>query len=140
MGFDIQFNSKTREHARAYFPSLCCRARSTAFELMCPVRALIQGASQDLIQKSFLKAVNRGRKFTEYFQRISGLEETFAPYALRIGGRTWMLNQGMDRQFCDFLGVWKSPDASARYYRGNPHAVINRLKRFYFSLPKTPAG
>ena len=98
IGFYIQFNSKTMNRARAYFPSLCSRVRTTTFEPMCPVRSLIEVSSQGLMKKSFVKNVNRGKKFERYFKRISWLEEAFAPYALRIGGRTWMLNQGMTRQ------------------------------------------
>ena len=57
------------------------------------------------------------------------MEQDIAPYALRIGGRTWFLANGLDRQFVDFLGTWKSPDASARYYRAAPKAVLVSLRR-----------
>ena len=38
----------------------------------------------------------------------------------------------MDRQFVDYLGTWKSPEASARYYRERPVAVL--IIKFYISL------
>ena len=37
----------------------------------------------------------------------------------------------MDRQLVDFLGTWKSPEASARYFRGDPRAVILMVRIFY---------
>ena len=40
----------------------------------------------------------------------------------------------MDRQFVDYLGTWKSPEASARYYRERLAAVLKRLIKFYGSL------
>ena len=106
----------TMNHARAYFPSSCSRMRTTTFEPMCPVRALLEISSQGFMKKSFLKQVDRGKKVVKYFQLISGLEEAFAPYALRLGGRTWMLNQGMERQLCDFLGTWRSPVVGGIYH------------------------
>ena len=42
IGFYIQFDSKTMNRARAYFPSLCSRTRTTTLEPMCHVRALIE--------------------------------------------------------------------------------------------------
>ena len=39
----------------------------------------------------------------------------------------------MDRQMVDFLGTWKSPEASARYFRGNPHTVLQLVREFYLS-------
>ena len=58
----------------------------------------------------------------------------FSPHTLRIGGRTWYISQGMDRQFVDYLGTWVSPEASARYYRENPVAVIRKVREFYAGL------
>ena len=136
LGFYITFDSKTMGNARAYLPSLCSRERQTKLEVMCPVRALTKVSGLNLVKNAFLKKVNRGKKFTQYLSYISGVDDEYAPYALRIGGRTWFLNHGLDRQFCDFLGVWKCPDASARYYRANPHAVLRRLRRFLFNLPE----
>ena len=53
---------------------------------------------------------------------------------VRIGGRTWYISQGMDRQFVDYLGTWASPEASARYYRENPVTVISKVRGFYANL------
>ena len=133
LGFFIRFESKTMGDAMAFFPCLCSRTQATVFESMCPVRSLAEIATLGMVKRSFLKKMNKGKMFLKYFQWISGMEESFALYALRIGGRTWMLSQGMDRQFCDFLGTWKSPDASARYYRASPAAVLHRLRRFYLT-------
>ena len=135
LGFFIRFESKTMGNAMAYFPNLCSRTRNTSFEAMCPVRSLIEVASLGMVKRSFLKNINKGHKFIEYFKQISGLSNDFVLYGLRISGRTWMLSHGMDRQFCDFLGTWKSPDASARYYRASPMAVLRRVRAFYLQLP-----
>ena len=78
---------------------------------------------------------NKKKRLTNYLQYLTGLEHYIAPYALRIGGRTWLLAEGMDRQFVDFPGTWKSPEASARYYRAAPASVLASLRRFYFSKP-----
>ena len=40
----------------------------------------------------------------------------------------------MDRQFVDYLGTWKSPKASARYYRERSAAVLKRLIKLYMEL------
>ena len=50
-----------------------------------------------------------------------------------FGGRTWKLSNGMDRQLVDFLGTWKSPEASARYFRGNPSAILRMVRKFYLT-------
>ena len=42
-----------------------------------------------------------------------------------------------DRQMVDFLGTWKSPGASARYFRGNPRAVLLIVRKFYLSSVPT---
>ena len=134
LGFYIQFESKTMRIARAYFPSLCSRTRTTSYEHMCPMRSLVEVSSNCMVRKSFMKKINKGKKFSEYLKRVSEQFELFALYSLRIGGRTWMISEGMDRQFCDFLGTWKSPEASARYYRGDPAAVLKLLRKFYLNL------
>ena len=114
LGFYIKFRSKTMAFARAYYPSLCSLKTRSRFSAICPVKALIQIASHPMIKKSFMKKINSGKKFARYFQYISTTSaESFVPYALRIGGRTWLLSNGMDKQLCDFLGTWKSPEASA---------------------------
>ena len=135
LGFYITFKSKTMAFARAYYPSLCSREKRSRFSAMCPVKALTQVASHDMVKPSFMKKINSGKKFAQYFQYISSSPaDSFVPYALRIGGRTWLLSKGMDKQLCDFLGTWKSSEASARYYRADPGAVIKLLRRFYLNL------
>ena len=44
---------------------------------------------------------------------------------------------GLDKQFVDYLGTWASLEASARYYRANPAAVIRRLQKFYDNVTDT---
>ena len=34
----------------------------------------------------------------------------------------------------DYLGTWKSPEASARWYRERAGALLQKLTRFYGSL------
>ena len=87
----------------------------------------------EIAEKGFLHGLNKKKKLTCYLQGITGLQQYIAPYALRIGGRTWLLANGMDRQFVDFLGTWSSPEASARYYRAAPQVVLRSLQRFYFA-------
>ena len=77
------------------------------------------------------KSATASKQIQEFLKGICGTHVNIAPYALRIGGRTWLLTQGMDRQLVDFLGTWKSPEASARYYRENPDEVLRLLQRFY---------
>ena len=73
---------------------------------------------------------------SNYLKSIADSNTSVAPYSLSIGGRTWTISEGMDRQMVDFLGTWKSPDASARYFRGNPRAVLLIVRKFY--LRKDP--
>ena len=101
---------------------------------MCPMKALLQLASQGMVKQGFLKNVNKGTRFSTYLKNVTNIRENIAPYALRIGGRTWLLTRGMDRQLVDFLGNWKSPEASARYFRANPAAALKLLQRFYNAL------
>ena len=82
----------------------------------------------------FLGKVGRGSALKKYLQKLVKCKAPVSPYALRIGGRTWNLTHGMDRQFVDYLGTWKSPEASARYYRERPAAVLKKLIKFYTSL------
>ena len=72
---------------------------------------------------------------TTFLKEISSSVVDKVPmYALRIGGRTWNISQGMDIQFVDYLGTWKSPEASARYYREQPAAVLKKIRQFYYNL------
>ena len=36
-------------------------------------------------------------------------------------------------KFVDYLGTWKSPEASARYYRERPAAVLKKVAKFHMS-------
>ena len=86
------------------------------------------------MKDNLFKALNKKKRLTLYLQMISGIDKYIAPYALRIGGRTWYLSKGMDRQLVDFLGTWKTPEASARYYRATSHMVIRTMRDFYYSV------
>ena len=137
LGFSIQFHSKTMKNARAYFPSLSVLNCRLKISQMCPMRALVDLSHRRLITKGFLQKMNKKMTLTKYLQRLTGLKRNIAPYALRIGGRTWLLAKGLDRQFVDFLGTWKSPEASARYFRATPRQVLLMLQRFYFEQNRT---
>ena len=86
------------------------------------------------IVSGFLNRMGRGAALKAYLKKLVKSKGTVSAYALRIGGRTWSLTHGMDRQFVDYLGTWKSPEASARYYRERPGAVLKRITRFYANL------
>ena len=131
LGFYYTFQSKTMREAQAYFPSLCTMSKGTKLSAMCPVKALIDIANRELASGNFLKTATKSTKLAAYLKLILDSNTTVAPYALRIGGRTWKISQGMDRQMVDFLGRWKSSEASARYFRGNPRAVLLIVRRFY---------
>ena len=137
LGFVIAFQSKTMQNAQAYMPSLCSRTGNTPLTVMCPVKALINITRRGLVAGHFLKKSTTSVKLSAYLKTITGSNTTVAPYALRIGGRTWKISHGMDRQMVDFLGTWKSPDASARYFRGNPRAVLLIVRKFYLSSDPT---
>ena len=82
----------------------------------------------------FLKSIRKGAPLKTYLQQLVSSKTPVSPYAFNIGGRTWNITHGMDRQFVDYLGTWKSPEASARYYRERPAAVLKKLIKFYASL------
>ena len=86
------------------------------------------------IKPKFLAKEGKGAALKEYIQKLASSKNPVSPYALRIGGRTWNITHGMDRQFVDYLGTWKSPEASARYYRERPAAVLKKLTKFYIAL------
>ena len=131
LGFYIDFQSKTMRNARAYLPSICSRVNNSAIVAICLMRTLIEITDRGLVAGYFLRKLTKKKTLAAFLQLITGASSTVAPYALRIGGRTWKLSNGMDRQLVDFLGTWKSPDASARYFRGNPRAIILMLRDFY---------
>ena len=129
LGFYVTFKSKTMPVARAYFPNL--RSSCSALSVMYPLSMLLAVAKMDWIHPNFLKRCGRGDTLGKYLKLLANSEDPVSPYALRIGGRTWYISHGMDRQFCDYLGTWKSPESSARYYRASPATVLRKLLRFY---------
>ena len=50
LGFYIQFESKTMRHARAYFPSLCSRTKTTSYEPMFFMRSLVEVSSNCMVK------------------------------------------------------------------------------------------
>ena len=134
LGFYIKFKAKTIENARAYFPNLS--VPTTDYHRMCPVDALRVLVSKGLWKERLLRrALKPGPELKDYMKSMPDDDLQISPHALRIGGRTWYITQGLDRQFVDFLGTWVSPEASARYYRESPAAVIRLLQKFFKSLP-----
>ena len=134
-GFYIEFKSKTMKNALAYFPNLTALRGQLA--PMCPVQLLISVANEQGVKSGFCKAAGKAQSIGGYIQRLTECKRSVSPYALRIGGRTWYLSQGLDRQFVDYLGTWASPDASARYYRASPWAVFKKLLSFYKTVELT---
>ena len=134
LGFYVEFRSKTMAKARAHFPYLSICNVPNEISRICPVRALVDIAQRDRVRETFLRGLNKKRRLTKYLKNLSGVEQDIAPYALRIGGRTWFLANGLDRQFVDFLGTWKSPEASARYFRAAPREVLRYMKEFFINI------
>ena len=132
-GFLITFKSKTMSVARAYFPNLSMPC--SYYARMCPVRAIVSLAQVGLFDDKSLKLMGRRGKLRKFLLKLTSTEKPVALYALRIGGRTWNISQGLDRQFVDYLGTWKSPEASVRYYCEEPAAVLRKLRKFYDNLP-----
>ena len=132
-GFIIEFKSKTMPVARAYFPNLS--STKSHYSAMCSVKAMASVARAGILNEKSLKSVGKGPRVRKFLQQLTGAKKPVPLYALRIGGRTWNISQGLDRQFVDYLGTWKSPEASARYYREEPTAVLRKLRRFYDNLP-----
>ena len=134
IGFCIKFKSKTQLNATAYFPNIS--DPTTHYNSMCPVDALRGLVVKGFFTKSkFRKAFGKSAVLKSYVKSLTNDDLVLSPHALRIGGRTWYITQGMDRQFVDFLGTWVSPEASARYYRESPAAVLRMLQNFYCNLP-----
>ena len=103
LGFYVTFKSKTMPVARAYFPNL--HSSCSALSVMCPLSMLLAVAEMDWIHPNFLKRSGRGDTLGKYLKLLATSEDPVSPYALRIGGRTWYISHGMDRQFCDYLGT-----------------------------------
>ena len=134
LGFYIRFKAKTLLDAVAYFS--CLSIPNTFYKDICPVLALRDVVRKGYFRRTkFLSALGRGARLNTYLKLISEDDGKISPYALRIGGRTWYITRGLDKQLVDFLGTWSSPEASARYYRETPAAVLKMLQKFYASLP-----
>ena len=129
------FKSKTMSTARAHFPNLSRHAGHSSISTICPILSLAAIANRGLMKKYFLKPINKKKRLTMYLQRLTGLQQYISPYAMRIGGRTWYLANGMERQLVDFLGTWKCPEASFRYYRAAPQLVLRSMTRFFVKRP-----
>ena len=137
LGFFVAFKSKTMLDAKAYYPNLStCSPR---FRKMCPTTALSQIIRRGLFRPNFLRSHGKGRVLHSFLKKIVNDDKKVSPHALRIGGRTWYLSMDLEKQFVDYLGTWASSEASARYYRANPAAVIRRLQKFYLRLTDTEA-
>ena len=121
-------------HAKAYYPRLSHTPRP--YCTMCPLDDLRSVASKGLVSPGFLRKLSKGAQLKNYLQEVAKSKTPVSAYALRIGGRTWNITQGLDRQFVDYLGTWKSPEASARYYRERPGSVLRKITRFYTKLEK----
>ena len=133
LGFFIDFQSKTMLNARAYLPSICSLSGNSNLVSLCPMRLLIAITDRDMVSGYFLRKLTSKKALSSFLLHITGATTTVAAYALRIEGRTWKLSNGMDRQLVDFLGTWKSPEASARYFRGNPSAILRMVRKFYLA-------
>ena len=125
------FKSKTMPRARAHFPNLSRYSGYNAISKNCPILSLVAIANCRLMKNNFLKPINKKKRLTKYLQRLTSLQKYISPYAMRIGGRTWYLANGMERQLVDFLGTWKCPEASFRYYRAAPQLVLRSLTQFF---------
>ena len=132
LGFFISFKSKTMLDAKAYYPNLA--DSSPVFRAMCPTAALLQIIRRGLFKGKFLRNHGKGRILQSFLKKLVSENKKLSPHALRIGGRTWYLSKGIDKQFVDYLGTWASSEASARYYRANPAAVIRRLQKLYYDV------
>ena len=138
LGFFITFQSKTMTRALAYFPNLS--NTSCTLSDMCPYRFLLEAARRNWIRTGFLKTQGRGQPIRKYIQLLTSSKDPVSAYSLRIGGRTWYLSQDMESEFVDYLGTWKIPKASARYYRASPAAVLKKLRKFYCTRERSPTA
>ena len=130
VGYFIRFKAKTLLDAVAYYPNLS--DTETFHRDICPVLALRSVVEKGYFRSTkFLSALGRGAKLNAYLKQLTDDDGRISPYALRIGGRTWYISHGLDKQFADLLGTWSSPKASARYYKETPIAVLKILQMFY---------
>ena len=126
LGFYIKYKSKTMNCARAYFPNLS--SPESNYAAMCPVKEIMDLIRREYLRGTFLKEISSASYLAKYLQNLSLSSDRVPLYALRIGGRTWNISQGLDRQFVDYLGTWKSPEASARYYQAEPTVVLRKVR------------
>ena len=131
-GFYVSFKSKTQLDAKAYFPNLSDCAKR--YQVMCPVTEWAKDVEKGYFKRRFLLKVGKGKTLTSYLKEMVNDDLKVSPHALRIGGRTWYLSKNMEKQFVDYLGTWACPEASARYYRASPDAVLQKLHNFYMYL------
>ena len=103
VGFYIDFESKTMTNGRAYYPKLS--QVSEPYCDLCPLEEVRYLAAKDWVHKRFLHKLGRGKALREYLQELASSKTPVSAYALRIGGRTWNITQGLDRQFVDYLGT-----------------------------------
>ena len=137
LGFFVSFKSKTQLSATAYFPNLSdCASR---FRVMCPVTEVAKIVRTGYFKRRFLLKVGRGNTLSAYLKEIVNDDLKVSPHALRIGGRTWYLSKNLEKQFVDYLGTWACSEASARYYRASPGAVLRKLHDFYVNLDNCDA-
>ena len=73
---------------------------------MCPVAALLEVLHKGWLTQGFLKLYGKGDSLKTYLKNLTSNSTPVSPYALRIGGRTWYITQGMERPFVDNLGTW----------------------------------
>ena len=132
LGFLLKFKSKTQLEATTYYPNLsACTPR---YQKMCPVRELANIVESGGFTRRFLQTFGKGNLLAKFLKEVVNEDLQVSRYALRIGGRTWYLSQHLDKQFVDYLGTWASSEASARYYRASPEAVLKRLQSFFEQL------
>ena len=89
---------------------------------MCPVNALLDLRKNLEIKKGFLASLGRGASLEKYLRSITGNPTPVAPYALRIGGRTWYLSHGLDRQFVDILEPGPLPKLPRDTFEQDPQS------------------
>ena len=115
--------------ATAQFPYL--RFTHSNIQSVCPTTALLNIIMRGYMRKNLLRSVCGSKNIQRYLKSLCNTETAITTYSMRFGGRTWLITQGMDCQFVDILGTWKSPKASARYYRENPDEVLRVTTKIF---------
>ena len=110
-------------------PKTSFHSSCSALSVMCPLPILFAVAKMDWIHRNFLKRSGRGDTLGKYLKLLASTEDPVSPHALRIGGRTWYLSHGMDRQFCDCLGTYKVTGIFSTVLQGKPsHRLEKTIK------------